>query len=128
MPTCNNMIPTSFLLWLKLGEERGQEAVSTSIFPQSNLSLTSHQSAVLSPCPCSFFSCSVTKQSQAVYLQRFLREETGMSVSHRQFPVCIVPLPACCMHQGSSGSLILVSSHTTWLLSLTSFCRLNYPA
>lgn len=61
MPTCNNMIPTSFLLWLKLGEERGQEAVSTSIFPQSNLSLTSHQSAVLSPCPCSFFSCSVTR-------------------------------------------------------------------
>lgn len=116
MPTCDNEIPTSFLPWLKSGEERGQEAVTTSIFPQSDPSLTSHQSAVPSQCPCSFFSCSVTKQSQVVYLQRFLRRDTGMPVSHRALPVCAVPPPACCVHQGSFGRLSLVSSHTTWLL------------
>lgn len=66
MPTSDNTIPTSFLLGLKSGQERRQEAVTTSIFPQS------HQSAVSSWCPCSFFSCSVTKQSQLVYLQGFL--------------------------------------------------------
>lgn len=73
MLKCDNMIPTSFLLWVKLGEERGEEAVTTSIFHQSNPSLTSYQSGCLSSqCPCSFFSSSVTKQSQVVYLQRFL--------------------------------------------------------
>lgn len=56
MPTRNNTIPTSFLLWLRLGEEGGQEAVTTSIFPQSNPSLTSHQSGVSSQCPCSLVS------------------------------------------------------------------------
>lgn len=71
--TCDNMIPTSFLPWVEPGEERGEEAVTTSVFHQSNPSLTSYQSGRLSSqCPCSFFSFSVTKQSQVVYLQRCL--------------------------------------------------------
>lgn len=65
---CDNMIPTSFLPWVKLGEERGEEAVTTSIFHQSNPSLTSYQSGRLSSqCPCSFFSSSVTRARWFIY-------------------------------------------------------------
>lgn len=66
MLTCDNTIPTSFLPWVKPGEE----AVTTSVFHRSNPSLTSYQSGCLSSqCPCSFFSSSVSKQSKVVYLE-----------------------------------------------------------
>lgn len=129
MPMCDNTIPMSFLLWLRLGEERVQEDVATSIFPQCNPSLTSGESAVFSWCPCSFLSCSVTKQNRGGLFAKISPLRHRGACLPQRTP-CLHCTSPCLLYapRRSSGSLSLVSLHTTWFLQLTSFCRPNYPA